>query len=144
MLRSQKISSSRSGWRCTTACSRFGGWGVVRSIYWRAPGRWRLRFDLLQKRAQHPVHRPRILQRAEVTRARHDDQARRGSPRRNPVIAEVLRQMGKMTTVGRGLALIRQEMAALGSPPPEFHSDNQHFRVILPSRHIALRSNRSV
>lgn len=61
------------------------------------------------------------------------------SLRRNPIIAEVLRQMGKMTTVGRGLALIRQEMAALGSPPPEFHSDNQHFRVILPSRHVALR-----
>lgn len=48
-----------------------------------------------------------------------------------------------MTTVGRGLTLIRQEMAALGSPLPEFHSDTQHFRVILPSRRVALRSNRS-
>jgi ATP-dependent DNA helicase RecG len=66
------------------------------------------------------------------------------SLRRNPVIAEVLRQMGKMTTVGRGLVLIRQEMAALGSPPPEFHSDGLHFRVILPSRHVALRNYRSV
>lgn len=63
------------------------------------------------------------------------------SLRRNPVIAEVLRQMGKMTTVGRGLVLIRQEMAVLGSPPPEFHSDSQHFRVTLPSRHVALRNN---
>jgi predicted HTH transcriptional regulator len=63
------------------------------------------------------------------------------SLRRNPIIAEVLRQMGKMTTVGRGLVLIRQEMAALGSPPPEFHSDSQHFRVTLPSRHVALRNN---
>ena len=61
------------------------------------------------------------------------------SRRRNPVIAEVLRQMGKMTTVGRGLALIRQEMARLGSPPPEFASDGQHFRVTLPSRHVTLR-----
>lgn len=66
------------------------------------------------------------------------------SLRRNPIIAEVLRQMGKMTTVGRGLALIRQAMAVLGSPPPEFHSNSQHFRVILPSRHVALRTNRSV
>ena len=59
--------------------------------------------------------------------------------RRNPVIAEVLRQMGKMTTVGRGLALIRQEMLSLGSPPPEFASDGQHFRVTMPSRHVKLR-----
>jgi ATP-dependent DNA helicase RecG len=61
------------------------------------------------------------------------------SRRRNPVIAEVLRQMGKMTTVGRGLALIRQEMAGLGALPPEFASDGQHFRVTLPSRHVQLR-----
>ena len=60
------------------------------------------------------------------------------SRRRNPVIAEVLRQMGKMTTVGRGLALIRQESARLGSPPPEFVSDAHSFRVILPSRHVKL------
>ena len=60
------------------------------------------------------------------------------SRRRNPVIAEVLRQMGKMTTVGRGLALIRQEMAGLGSPPPEFASEGQQFRVTLPSRHVRL------
>jgi predicted HTH transcriptional regulator len=63
------------------------------------------------------------------------------SRRRNPVIAEVLRQMGKMTTVGRGLALIRQAMAELGSPPPEFTSDTQHFRVTLPSRHVKLRQS---
>jgi len=58
------------------------------------------------------------------------------SRRRNPVIAEVLRQMGKMTTVGRGLVLIRQEMAKLGSPEPQFASEGQHFRVTLPSRHV--------
>ena len=57
------------------------------------------------------------------------------SRRRNPVIAEALRQMGKMTTVGRGLALIRQEMETLGSPAPVFESDTLHFRVTLPSRH---------
>lgn len=62
------------------------------------------------------------------------------SRRRNPVIAEVLRLMGKMTTVGRGLVLIRQEMAALGSPAPEFASGGEHFRVTLPSRHVTLRS----
>jgi predicted HTH transcriptional regulator len=61
------------------------------------------------------------------------------SRRRNPVIAEVLRQMGKMTTVGRGLVLIRQAMIELGSPSPEFVSDNQTFRVTLPSRHTKLR-----
>ena len=61
------------------------------------------------------------------------------SRRRNPVIAEVLRQMGKMTTVGRGLALIRLEMASLGSPLPEFASDGQHFLVTLPSRHVRLK-----
>jgi predicted HTH transcriptional regulator len=60
------------------------------------------------------------------------------SRRRNPVIAEVLRQMGKMTTVGRGLVLIRQEMEALGSPPPVFESTTLHFRVTLPSRHRRL------
>jgi ATP-dependent DNA helicase RecG len=57
------------------------------------------------------------------------------SRQRNPVIAEVLRQMGKMTTVGRGLALIQQEMESLGSPPPVFESDALHFRVTLLSRH---------
>jgi len=61
------------------------------------------------------------------------------SRRRNPIIAEILRQMGKMTTVGRGLALIRQEMVSLGSPPPEFHNDDQSFRVTLRSRHVDLR-----
>jgi len=64
------------------------------------------------------------------------------SRRRNPVIAEVLRQMGTaapVTTVGRGLALIRQEMASLGSPLPEFASDGQHFLVTLPSRHVRLK-----
>ena len=61
------------------------------------------------------------------------------SRRRNPVIAGARRQMGKTTTVGRGLALIHQEIANLGSPPPEFVSDGQHFRVTLPSRHLRLR-----
>lgn len=61
------------------------------------------------------------------------------SRRRNPVIAEVLRPMGKMTTVGRGLVLIQQEMAKLGSPEPQFASDGQHFLVTLPSRQVKLR-----
>jgi predicted HTH transcriptional regulator len=46
--------------------------------------------------------------------------------------------MGKMTTVGRGLVLIQQKMQALGSPPPVFKVDGQHFRVTFPSRHRAL------
>ena len=53
------------------------------------------------------------------------------SRRCNPVIAEVLRQMGTaapVTTVGRGLVLIRQEIAKLGSPERQFASDGQHFR----------------
>ena len=62
------------------------------------------------------------------------------SRRRNPVIAEVLRQMGKMTTVGRGLALIRQEMARLGSDEPQFSSNGRSFRVTLPSRHLTIAS----
>ena len=52
-----------------------------------------------------------------------------GSRRRNPVIAEVLRQMGKMTTVGRGLALIRQEMAVLGSPLPSLPAMGSIFEL---------------
>jgi ATP-dependent DNA helicase RecG len=53
---------------------------------------------------------------------------------RNPVIAGALRRMGLMAETGRGLALIREEMARLGSPPPEFAADVHSFRVTLPNR----------
>jgi len=53
---------------------------------------------------------------------------------RNPVIAGALRRMGLMVEAGRGLALIQQEMASLGSPPPEFAADAHSFRVTLPNR----------
>jgi predicted HTH transcriptional regulator len=53
---------------------------------------------------------------------------------RNPVIAGALRRMGLMAPVGRGLVLIRQETARLGSPPPEFAADTQCFRVTLRTR----------
>jgi ATP-dependent DNA helicase RecG len=53
---------------------------------------------------------------------------------RNPVIAGALRRMGLMAEAGRGLALIREEMARLGSPPPEFAADAHSFRVTLLSR----------
>jgi len=53
---------------------------------------------------------------------------------RNPVIAGALRRMGLMAESGRGLALIRQEMASLGSAPPEFAADAHGFRVTLPNR----------
>lgn len=58
------------------------------------------------------------------------------SRRRNPVIADVLRQMGKMTAVGRGLPLIVHALAQLGAPPPQFAVDADSFRVTLPSRHV--------
>jgi ATP-dependent DNA helicase RecG len=50
---------------------------------------------------------------------------------RNPVIAGALRRMGLMAPAGRGLALIREEMARLGSPPPRFAADLHSFRVTL-------------
>jgi ATP-dependent DNA helicase RecG len=52
---------------------------------------------------------------------------------RNPVIAGALRRMGLMAEVGRGLALIREEMARLGSPPPQIAADAHSFRVTLLS-----------
>jgi ATP-dependent DNA helicase RecG len=53
---------------------------------------------------------------------------------RNPVIAGALRRMGLMAEAGRGLALIREETARLGSPPPEFAADAHCFRVTLRAR----------
>jgi len=53
---------------------------------------------------------------------------------RNPVIAGALRRMGLMAEAGRGLTLIRDETARLGSPPPEFAADGQSFRVTLHPR----------
>jgi ATP-dependent DNA helicase RecG len=54
---------------------------------------------------------------------------------RNPRIAGALRRMGLMAEAGRGLALIRDEMARLGFPAPEFAADAHSFRVTLRSRH---------
>jgi ATP-dependent DNA helicase RecG len=53
---------------------------------------------------------------------------------RNPIIAGALRRMGFMAPAGRGMALMRDEMARLGAPPPEFDADRQHFRVTLRAR----------
>jgi ATP-dependent DNA helicase RecG len=53
---------------------------------------------------------------------------------RNPVIAGALRRMGLMAPAGRGLALIRDEMAQLGSPAPEFAAEGHSFRVTLRAR----------
>ena len=53
---------------------------------------------------------------------------------RNPVIAGALRRMGLMAPAGRGLALIRDETARLGSPPPEFAAEGHSFRVTLRPR----------
>jgi ATP-dependent DNA helicase RecG len=57
-----------------------------------------------------------------------------GMPRpRNPVIAGALCRLGLMVEAGRGLALIGEEMARLGSPPPEFAAAHS-FRVTLRAR----------
>jgi predicted HTH transcriptional regulator len=53
---------------------------------------------------------------------------------RNPIIAGVLRRMGFMAPVGRGLVLIREEMARVGAPAPEFDADAHYFRVTLRAR----------
>jgi predicted HTH transcriptional regulator len=43
--------------------------------------------------------------------------------------------MALMAEAGRGLVLIQQEMARLGSPPPEFAADAHSFRVKLRPMH---------
>jgi ATP-dependent DNA helicase RecG len=53
---------------------------------------------------------------------------------RNPIIAGALHRMGFMAPAGRGLALIREEMAGVGAPAPEFDADAHHFRVTLHVR----------
>lgn len=53
---------------------------------------------------------------------------------RNPIIAGALRRMGVMAPAGRGLALMRDEMARLGAPSPELDADAHHFRVTLRAR----------
>lgn len=54
---------------------------------------------------------------------------------RNPTIARVMREWGKMEEVGRGFLRIRREMQALGSESPIFEAGPHGFKVILPSRH---------
>lgn len=57
---------------------------------------------------------------------------------RNPIMARVMRDWQRMEEVGRGLLRIQREMAALGSAPPSFKSDQHSFQVLLPSRHSSL------
>ena len=57
---------------------------------------------------------------------------------RNPTLARVMRDWGRMEEVGRGLLRIRREMEALGSEYPIFESDRHQFQVLLPSRHKTL------
>lgn len=59
---------------------------------------------------------------------------------RNPIVARVMRDWGRMEEIGRGLLRIQREMAQLGSDPPVFESGRQQFRVVLPSRHKKLNS----
>jgi ATP-dependent DNA helicase RecG len=65
------------------------------------------------------------------------DVAERGgfSYPRNPTLARVMRDWGRMEEVGRGLLRIRRELEALGSGPPVFQSDQREFLALLPSRH---------
>jgi ATP-dependent DNA helicase RecG len=58
---------------------------------------------------------------------------------RNPTLARVMRDWGRMEEVGRGLLRIRRELEALGSGPPIFQSDQREFLALLPSRHGAGR-----
>jgi ATP-dependent DNA helicase RecG len=59
---------------------------------------------------------------------------------RNPIVARVMRDWGRMEEIGRGLLRIQREMAKLGSDPPVFESGRRQFRVVLPSRHKKLNS----
>ena len=57
---------------------------------------------------------------------------------RNRIMADFLRERGKMETVGRGLLRIQREMRELGSEPPVFRDEGTHFVVVLPSRHRSI------
>jgi ATP-dependent DNA helicase RecG len=57
---------------------------------------------------------------------------------RNRIIADFLRERGKMETVGRGLLRIQREMRELGSEPPVFRDERTRFVVVLPSRHKSI------
>lgn len=57
---------------------------------------------------------------------------------RNPILARVMRDWGRMEEIGRGLLRVRREIKSLGCEPPVFESDHHEFRVLLPSRHRTL------
>jgi len=69
-----------------------------------------------------------------------DEVVKRGgfSYPRNPILARVMRDWGRMEEVGRGILRIRREMEALKCEPPIFESNHDTFRVLLPSRHREL------
>jgi ATP-dependent DNA helicase RecG len=101
---------------------------VVHRDYSRG-GRVMLRIFEDRLEVQNPGSLPEGLTLEEV--------AQRGgfSYPRNPILARVMRDWGRMEEVGRGLLRIRREMEALGSDPPVFESDHHEFQVLLPSRH---------
>lgn len=53
---------------------------------------------------------------------------------RNPLIASAARTLGLMDQVGRGLPLIRSQMAELTTQPARFASSQADFLVVIPSR----------
>jgi ATP-dependent DNA helicase RecG len=101
---------------------------VVHRDYGRG-GRVMLRMFEDRLETQNPGSLPQGLTLQEVTR--------RGgfSYPRNPTLARVMRDWGRVEEVGRGLLRIRREMEALGSEAPVFESAHQVFQVLLPSRH---------
>ncbi len=54
---------------------------------------------------------------------------------RNPLLSTIAFELGKTEHSGSGISRIKQEMAALGSPPPIFQADDLSFQVTLPARH---------
>ena len=53
---------------------------------------------------------------------------------RNPLLANVLRDFGKVERVGFGVNQMRRAMCDHGCEPPQFDTDGRWFRVVLPFR----------
>jgi ATP-dependent DNA helicase RecG len=53
---------------------------------------------------------------------------------RNPVIAEAAKTLGFVNRFGRGIAVVKSQLQANGSPPPEFNLEANHFLVVVRRR----------
>lgn len=54
------------------------------------------------------------------------------SVRRNQFLIQHLAQLGIVDAIGRGVALMFEEAAARGLPPPELHAEEAATRVVIP------------